>query len=396
MSPELHERYVCIPEVITASGKRVERKRGGPQSKTKENNIWAIGMLIFHMFSGTIPWGTDMDVLEIVARHKEGQRPRCEGKRSLERGLNFSLWRLALDCLLPLPRHRPSIQSVQASLRTPTLALSVAPAQLQRTVLEEVPDLSHEVKAVSAAPTGFSGTGRLSHMAHWAPCEINPLVRKVCLSRKDDTHLVNSDGWSTELLREILPWRRVRHNNLVPLLGICKMDTRWYAVSPYWENTYHTWRRDNEGRTPFRERLLIILRDVASALQFLHDQAPLPIVHGGVRVDNLYIPPMPTLDSDEDTLCACLGDFRQMRHVGTTETEPLRQDLIDFAAMYRELLGTCYRFPGDGPSDKPRVSAINKVYIGCVRGNVSASGLLDLLSGLVAEAQRGGLGQSDE
>ncbi|KZV84484.1 kinase-like protein [Exidia glandulosa HHB12029] len=400
MAPEIHTGRICMPECFDpAEGPgHVQQGLPGDLSKSKENDIWAIGMLILHVLSGEIPWGRGMVTAIVTQRHADGQRPPYPGEEGIVRGIDFALWRLAMDCWHPLPRHRPTIEKVHEFVRKPMRALHAPIADLRKVVTAEVPDLTQEINSVSTAPIAVTcmDAGYVSYSAQWAPQELSPCVRVVRLTRRDNSCAL-TDGWSTELLSEVIGWRRVRHTHLVPLLGVCQVDGKhWFSVSPNWEAySYRAWLNENETGVQTRACLLLILRDVASALDFLHCQKPLAIVHGAVCASNIYMAPSSKSNND-DTMWACLGNFSSMRQVGDEEIYALRQDLDDYAALYRELLQSRYHFPGDESNNKPSISAIDQVYIGCLRRNISTKDLPGLIMGLVTEVRKGGLRVSDQ
>ncbi|KAJ6467883.1 hypothetical protein C8R45DRAFT_475380 [Mycena sanguinolenta] len=99
--------------------------------------------------------------------------------------------------------------------------------------------------------------------------------------------------------REALIWRRLRHSNIVPLIGI---DTENFPpslclVSPWMKNgTVNAYLKEKEGDD--RQRTVNrLIHEIAQGLAFLHDE---DVVHGDLRGANILV---------SDAGNACLTDF---------------------------------------------------------------------------------------
>ncbi|KAF8700273.1 hypothetical protein AX14_000817 [Amanita brunnescens Koide BX004] len=81
-----------------------------------------------------------------------------------------------------------------------------------------------------------------------------------------------------DLCREVLAWRSLSHKYILPLLGIFKMESKTFLVSPYMENgTLAGWRSKRKPSVKdIRQRVL----EVAEALRYIHSEG---IVHGDLR-----------------------------------------------------------------------------------------------------------------
>ncbi|KDQ07623.1 hypothetical protein BOTBODRAFT_87117, partial [Botryobasidium botryosum FD-172 SS1] len=95
--------------------------------------------------------------------------------------------------------------------------------------------------------------------------------------------------------REVHVWRRLQHPNILPLIGLCTLDSVTYMVSPWMANgNAFDYVRSNRGV----DRLLL-LAQAADGLKFLHDFNP-TIVHGDMRGPNVLI---------SASGSACIADF---------------------------------------------------------------------------------------
>ncbi|KAJ1693743.1 hypothetical protein LUZ63_010441 [Rhynchospora breviuscula] len=118
----------------------------------------------------------------------------------------------------------------------------------------------------------------------------------VAIKRLDPTSLQSS----TEFDQEISVLGKVRHPNIITLIGSCPEASA--LVYEYLENGNLNDRLNCRGNTPpltWRLRTKII-GEVCSALIFLHSAKPHPIVHGDLKPDNIL------LDSN---FVSKIGDF---------------------------------------------------------------------------------------
>ncbi|KDQ07608.1 hypothetical protein BOTBODRAFT_91957, partial [Botryobasidium botryosum FD-172 SS1] len=94
---------------------------------------------------------------------------------------------------------------------------------------------------------------------------------------------------------EVYVWRKLRHPNILPLIGLCTLDSVTYMVSPWMANGNAF---DYVRRNPGADRL-DLLAQAADGFKFLHDSNP-TIVHGDIRGPNVLISASGTV---------CIADF---------------------------------------------------------------------------------------
>jgi len=86
------------------------------------------------------------------------------------------------------------------------------------------------------------------------------------------------------IAREVHVWKKLNHNHILPLIGLCTLDSVTYMVSPWMTNGNAC---DYIKANPSADRLLL-LAQVAEGLEYLHEFSP-TVVHGDVRGPNILI-----------------------------------------------------------------------------------------------------------
>lgn len=228
----------------------------------------------------------------------------------------------------------------------------------------------------------------------WVCEEVQPReALRVLLTRARDDSSVDGAGWAQvrlspsrsrradegqELLREVVTWSSIAHENLVPLLGRCKLDGIWHAVSPYWTSL----RRFKDMEESAEQRLcsfktqrnVPFLRIVGSSFEsesfliafhssetlhlpcnfYIANILPSSMVLFIWSVifqlsmlliycsqDNIVIGDRQRLhEKASDNIDACLGNYRFMHSlpIGADETHTnVKRDVYDFGVMMKEV-----------------------------------------------------------
>ncbi|KAG8898624.1 hypothetical protein FRB99_007252, partial [Tulasnella sp. 403] len=110
----------------------------------------------------------------------------------------------------------------------------------------------------------------------------------------------------TRFLREAKTWRSLRHPNILRFLGACKIDGIIYLVSPFMKNGTIM---DFIAKRPGNAKQLQLIREIASALEYLHSQE---IIHGDLKGSNILI------SDDEHTLLCDFGLSRMQAAITST------------------------------------------------------------------------------
>ncbi|KDQ13368.1 hypothetical protein BOTBODRAFT_33689 [Botryobasidium botryosum FD-172 SS1] len=97
------------------------------------------------------------------------------------------------------------------------------------------------------------------------------------------------------IFHECRVWQELRHPNILPFLGLAKIDSINYMVSPFMKNGNVL---DYLRKSPDIDRLKLIAQ-IASGIRYLHNHAPL-VIHGDIRSANVLV---------NDCGDACISDF---------------------------------------------------------------------------------------
>ncbi|KAL1208592.1 L-type lectin-domain containing receptor kinase I.7 [Cardamine amara subsp. amara] len=108
-----------------------------------------------------------------------------------------------------------------------------------------------------------------------------------------------------QFVAEIVSMRSLKHRSLVPLLGYCRRKHELLLVSEYMPNgslDHYLFNQDRSALPWWRR--LAILKDIASALSYLHTEADQVVIHRDIKAANVM------LDAE---FSGRLGDFGMSR-----------------------------------------------------------------------------------
>ncbi|KAF8326454.1 kinase-like domain-containing protein [Amanita rubescens] len=107
----------------------------------------------------------------------------------------------------------------------------------------------------------------------------------VALKMLDNFNKGQQSSLSQEFCKEALIWRSLRHDFILPLLGIFKEQRVQFLVSPLMPNgTLAEWRRTVKLLSLAGIHRLML--EVAEGVQYLHSEG---VVHGDITADNIFL-----------------------------------------------------------------------------------------------------------
>ncbi|CAA7030943.1 unnamed protein product [Microthlaspi erraticum] len=108
-----------------------------------------------------------------------------------------------------------------------------------------------------------------------------------------------------QFVAEIVSMGNLKHKNMVPLLGYCRRKGELLLVSEYMPNGSLDRYLFHQDKPPFSwRRRLVIIKDIASALNYMHTGAPQVVLHRDIKASNVM------LDAEFN---GRLGDFGMAR-----------------------------------------------------------------------------------
>ncbi|GKC24114.1 kinase-like domain-containing protein [Tanacetum coccineum] len=126
---------------------------------------------------------------------------------------------------------------------------------------------------------------------------------------------LQSRGAHRSFLAECEAWRNIRHRNLLKIITSCSSvdfqgnDFKALVYEYMPNGSVHDWLHSsaNTSKLNLLQRINI-LRDVATALDYLHNRCQTTIVHGDLKPSNILL---------DDDMVAHVGDFGLARLLGT-------------------------------------------------------------------------------
>ncbi|ESQ37478.1 hypothetical protein EUTSA_v10002842mg [Eutrema salsugineum] len=126
---------------------------------------------------------------------------------------------------------------------------------------------------------------------------ILPLSRQIAVKRLSH----DAEQGMKQFVAEVVTMGSLQHRNLVPLLGYCRRKGELLLVSEYMPNgSLDQYLFNNQNPSPSWLQRISILKDIASALSYLHTGATQVVLHRDIKASNVM------LDSNFN---GRLGDF---------------------------------------------------------------------------------------
>ncbi|CAH2065355.1 unnamed protein product [Thlaspi arvense] len=162
--------------------------------------------------------------------------------------------------------------------------------------------LRYSYKSLYKATRGFNKDDRLGQGGFGEVFKGNlPLVGGIAVKRLSH----DAEQGMKQFVAEVVTMGSLKHKNLVPLLGYCRRKGELLLVSKYMEGGSVDQYLFHSDKPPLSwSQRLAILRDIASALCYLHTGASHVVLHRDIKASNVM------LNGD---LQGFLGDFGMAR-----------------------------------------------------------------------------------
>jgi len=242
------------------------------QARSAASDVYALGMIIYEVFSGEIPFYETSNTFSLVLRIEDGVRPSHPGDRARP-GLTANIWAFVCKCWDGDRYRRPNAKDLEAALYQAAWEVRMTTKHIQQIPFEESKEISASVKTASLdqaqqilrphsakhlETTTYSGVPHLGAReggVHARLLEFRALllqmdVKEVRVQRSGGRAIarggfgevwqgslspsgglvaikvprVTSDATSDKLdramAREIAAWSTLHHEHVLPLLGV--------------------------------------------------------------------------------------------------------------------------------------------------------------------------------
>ncbi|KAG1799346.1 kinase-like domain-containing protein [Suillus plorans] len=254
-------------------------------------DIYSIGCILLHVFSGCLPWH-DSRSSDIINRLRQRRMP----PRPVGGGIDDSLWNFIKRCCSFIPRDRPSATQILEFLehQYEPSEVEISPDDLTEMLCNR--PLFHTVAG------GFAYITKCTLKRDWNTIQV---AAKSIRFQRDVPD-------QKEYLRERKLWERLMQENILPLLGVARGFTTIPGcdalVCPWMENGTLSQYIDRYPALELRQKLKLLC-NVATGLRYLHSQG---IVHGDLTDNNILV------DVNGRAVVADFGlSFRISEHTGS-------------------------------------------------------------------------------
>ncbi|KAL0451124.1 UNVERIFIED_CONTAM: L-type lectin-domain containing receptor kinase IV.1 [Sesamum latifolium] len=152
-----------------------------------------------------------------------------------------------------------------------------------------------------------------------------------------------------EFVAEIVSIGRLRHRNLVPLLGYCRRKGELLLVYEYMPNgSLDKFLHDQPKFTLNWDQRFRVIKGVASGLLYLHEEWEQVVIHRDIKASNVLL---------DGELRARLGDFGLARLTGKATTST---DVYGFGAFLLEV--ACGRRPVEPKASNEKAVLVEWVF----------------------------------
>lgn len=235
------------------------------------SDIYSIGCVLFHVFSGCLPWH-DSKSSDIINELRQRRMPSRPGGG----GIDDFLWNFITRCCSFTPHDRPSAAQILEFFehRYKPSKANISPDNLTKMLCNIPPN-----------PTVSGGFADIRKCMLKRDGKTTQVAVKSIRPQGDVPAQKLCEGY----LRELEIWARLMQENIVPLLGVAR---NLYSVSgcdalvcPWMENGTLSKYLSGHPTMELRQKLKLLC-DVATGLRYLHSQH---VVHGDLTNNNILV-----------------------------------------------------------------------------------------------------------
>lgn len=284
-----------------------------------EAEVWAFGMTALELFTRAIPFHDCGSIKHVIDMLFAGGLPPRPSEESTQFRLTNEWWSICTSCWGRDPSSRPTMQDIIEKVKFAIYpAGAISTSQRPSSVEQDryLPDVPHQQQTMELSSMlhklsewvsrcSFNLNGRISRNMRWSFLHGSTAIVYQGTLIPDGTRVaikvfrwtpLGSETNLKRIFREVHLWSRLRHENVVCMLGISTDFDSTVSIISGWMslgNTHAYVQNTEHDPRP-------LLKDIANGLQYLHSHELGSVVHGDLKGFNVLV-------SDERR--ALLSDF---------------------------------------------------------------------------------------
>lgn len=266
------------------------------------SDVWAFGMTVLELFTRKHPFRECHNTSAVIRMLITGKLPPRPAAELSGFPLTDAWWKICTSCWEFAPSSRPTMEHVTKQVKAAVYSSGPTSTPQMPLAVEQdrsLSDTTHQQQALERSDISslysINFNGRINRTSR--RCEhLSGAIASVHhgTSIPDGTGVAiktfrsrvpGSEAELKRIFREVDAWSRLRHENIVPVLGIStEFDSTVSIISPWMPlgNAYiYVQNTDIDPRPLFV--------DIASGLYYLHSHELGPIVHGDLKGSNVLV-----------------------------------------------------------------------------------------------------------
>ncbi|CEL58796.1 Serine/threonine-protein kinase HT1 OS=Arabidopsis thaliana GN=HT1 PE=1 SV=1 [Rhizoctonia solani AG-1 IB] len=172
--------------------------------------------------------------------------------------------------------NTPNVSRTLEPDSEPSNSPTMTATEIVRFLIEPgVPDITGDLKELDIDPILFGSSGYLYHAQYKEVDVAIRTVRIFVVLNSTNQHRLKAAA------QELLDWLQLKHDNVVPLLGVASFHGQPSLVSPWMNCGLVDFRRSQSSFD-----WLKMCKQLSSAIAYLHSRS---VVHGDIRAQNILV-----------------------------------------------------------------------------------------------------------
>ncbi|KAI5990177.1 kinase-like domain-containing protein [Pisolithus albus] len=266
------------------------------------SDVWAFGMTVLELFTRSVPFSDSPSPTDVLVRLITGKLPRRPDAESTHFRMTDTWWEICTSCWGNDPSSRPVMRDIVKTVKAALYPTGVTSLPQRTPPVEQdryFPDSSHHRSVMGLSPVlgelrdrvsayGIILNGRIDRTMGRRPFRGGKATVYHGTLVPDGTEVAiktfrnamwESDTELKRIFREVHVWSKLRHENVVRMLGIStEFDSTLSIISEWMTlgNAHDYVQNIEHDPRP-------LLEDLANGLYYLHGHELGPVVHGGPK-----------------------------------------------------------------------------------------------------------------